>query len=370
MSHSDHVAESLKTLVDLDFEKTSLDNVLAYLSEVVPGLNIVIDPDIELAGIDLSTRVVDLKVKAVSVETVLGLVLGFDLGYRIRSNHVLVTPVERLHDGLETRDFDVAELVNRIAGSAGNLDYAGEKLRDLVQRTVNNISDRHVAVWGDEGGPASIEFLDGRLIVTQTEQGFRKIAHLLERLCERPSVAVEPVPTKGTGSTRIGATGQPSKVFIGHGRDVGAKEETARFLEKLGLSTVVIGEQGRGMSSLMESVERSASSSDFAVLLLTPDDLGMARGRIEAAESNAAKIECLEPRARQNVVFELGYLAGVLGRDRVCALRKGGFVIFSELSDMHGVFCPEMDAAGGWKDNLARTLKKAGFEIDLNRLAD
>jgi len=360
MSQSDHVAESLKTLVDLDFEKTSLDNVLAYLSEVVPGLNIVIDPEIELAGIGLSTRVVDLKVKAVSVETVLGLILGSDLGYRVQDGYVLVTTLEKLHQALETRTFDVRDILEDVASSEADPRAAGRILRDLVQRTVNNISDCNIAAWADEGGPASIECLTGKLVVTQTAQGFHKIEVLIAGLRENPNVTLE--------MSRTRAADQPPRVFVVHGWDLGAKAEVARFLEQLDLSTVVIAEQGRGMFALVESIEQNAFAADFAVVLLTPDDLGASKEDVEAAESEAKAIASLKCRARQNVVFELGYLAGVLGRGRVCALRKGSLEIFAELSDMKGIFCPEMDAAGGWKTLIAQALKDAGFEVDLNKL--
>jgi len=93
------VAETRRRLseeIDVDFEKTSLDNVLKYISETKKGLNIVIDPDIAAGGVDLSTRVVDLKVKQVSVESVLGLILGADLGYKVEAGYILVTTRDRL----------------------------------------------------------------------------------------------------------------------------------------------------------------------------------------------------------------------------------------------------------------------------------
>ena len=74
------VAETRRRLnaeIDLDFEKTSLDNVLKYINEAQQGLNIVIDPDIAAGGVDLSTRVVDLKVKRISVQGVLDTILEF-----------------------------------------------------------------------------------------------------------------------------------------------------------------------------------------------------------------------------------------------------------------------------------------------------
>ncbi|MFO8013007.1 MAG: hypothetical protein R6X20_06835 [Phycisphaerae bacterium] len=218
----------LQEQIDLDFEKTSLDNVLNYISEVQRGLNIVIDPDISTAGIDMSTRVVDLKVKQVSVESVLQLILGADLGYRVESGYILVTTREKLQQNLPVVTYPVQDLVATIpdfgqeaprfevgdvtqaaaqaasggGGAFGDLFGAGgdlgaeegpagpQELRDLIQRTVNNQSDPNVAAWGDEGGPAAIEYMNGLLIVTQTRIGHDKVSGLLEQLRRERAIMI------------------------------------------------------------------------------------------------------------------------------------------------------------------------------------
>ena len=68
-------------------------------------------------------------------------------------------------------------------------------------------------------------------------------------------------------------------------------------------------------------------------------------------------------RARQNVLLELGYFLGKLGRDKVCALKKGEVDI---PSDFAGIVWELMDDAGGWKQSLARELEAAGHAIDWN----
>ena len=89
------VKRVLSEAIDLDFEKTSLDNVLKYIGEVQRGLNLVIDPDIAAANIDLSTIVVDLKVKHVSIEEVLKLIIGGNLGYAVQPGYILITTKEK-----------------------------------------------------------------------------------------------------------------------------------------------------------------------------------------------------------------------------------------------------------------------------------
>ena len=99
--------QRLKRLMDLDFENMSLDNVLKHISKVM-RLTIVIDPDVAAQGIDLPTRVLDLKVKGVSVESVLATVLGADLGYKVEAGYILVTTREKLQQNLPAVTHPVA----------------------------------------------------------------------------------------------------------------------------------------------------------------------------------------------------------------------------------------------------------------------
>ena len=143
------------------------------------------------------------------------------------------------------------------------------------------------------------------------------------------------------------------EVFVIHGRDNEAKETVARFLEKLDLKPVILNEQPDQGGTIIEKLEQYAQV-EFVVALLTPDDVGA----LKDDEKN------LKPRARQNVVFELGYCVGRLGRDRVCALTKGDVEIPSNYS---GVVYVPLDAAGGWKIKLIRELQNVGFDVDANR---
>lgn len=143
-----------------------------------------------------------------------------------------------------------------------------------------------------------------------------------------------------------------NEVFIVHGRDNEAKETIARFLENLGLTPVILHEQPNQGRTIIEKFERHAQVG-FAVALLTPDDVGELQD----------KRNDLKPRARQNVVFELGYFLGRLGRERVCALIKGNV---EPPSDYDGVVYISLDDRG-WKMDLIRELKNVGFDVDANR---
>ncbi|AJG22217.1 putative nucleotide-binding protein [Cupriavidus basilensis] len=143
-----------------------------------------------------------------------------------------------------------------------------------------------------------------------------------------------------------------NKVFIVHGHDDGARQSVARFLEKIGFEPIILQEQANRGRTIIEKFEEHGDVG-FAVVLLTPDDEGRAKGGE------------LQPRARQNVVLELGYFIGRLGRHKVCALKSGDLEL---PSDYQGVLWETMDAGGGWKLSLARELKAAGHEVDLNKV--
>jgi predicted nucleotide-binding protein len=145
-----------------------------------------------------------------------------------------------------------------------------------------------------------------------------------------------------------------TKVFVVHGHDEAVLQIVARFLEQIGLEAIVLREQPDQGRATIEKFEHYAGQVGFAVVLLTPDDIaGSAAAGVSAA------------RARQNVIFELGYFAGKLGRGRACLLRKGDVEI---PSDLYGVIYTDLDAAGGWKLKLVQELKAADLEFDANRL--
>ena len=72
----------------------------------------------------------------------------------------------------------------------------------------------------------------------------------------------------------------------------------------------------------------------------------------------------MQGRARQNVVFELGFFIGALGRSRVAVLYEDGVEL---PSDMNGILYTILDAQGAWRIGLGRELRAAGFAVDLNR---
>lgn len=143
-----------------------------------------------------------------------------------------------------------------------------------------------------------------------------------------------------------------SKVFIVHGHDDLAKEEVARFIEKLNLSPIILHEQASSGKTIIEKIEEY-SNVGFGVVLYTPCDLG----------SSKKDRENLKFRARQNVVFEHGYLMGKIGRNNVCALVKDEV---ETPNDISGVVYVPMDYHKAWQVAIAKEMRNSGYDIDMN----
>ena len=146
-----------------------------------------------------------------------------------------------------------------------------------------------------------------------------------------------------------------SKVFIIHGHDDGAKNETARFVEKLGFEAVILHEQVDSGDTIIEKLGKHTDVG-FAIVLYTECDIG---GVIKS------KPEEMKPRARQNVIFEHGLLIGKIGRPNVVALLKGNVEFPNDIS---GVVYKPMDTGGAWKYSIAREMIASGYNVDMSKV--
>lgn len=144
-----------------------------------------------------------------------------------------------------------------------------------------------------------------------------------------------------------------NKVFIVHGHDEAAFHKVARVIDQLNLEPIILHEQADRGRTIIEKFE-SNSEVGFAIVLLTPDDLGKSKNADEYSL-----------RARQNVILELGYFMGKIGRDRVCALKLDNIEI---PSDIFGVIWTDLDSSGMWKYKLGKELIAAGYIVDLSKI--
>jgi len=178
------VRELLGEQIDLDFERISLDGALRRISQLVPGLGFIADPELQDEGFDLKQDVVSLKLKQVPVSDILRLILGIELTYVIEPGGVrIVTREKVLHDLPEVtyRVDTILQRCSRVPGTPwGEAGLA--KLASVVTLLVSSDGDPFVSVWAKDKGPASIRTAGDSLVVVQSRRGQELIAALLKQL--------------------------------------------------------------------------------------------------------------------------------------------------------------------------------------------
>jgi predicted nucleotide-binding protein len=178
--------------------------------------------------------------------------------------------------------------------------------------------------------------------------------HRIDSIIER----IELIPVSNqvkdiTPKIEAAKTIDRSKVFIVHGHDNEAKLEVARFIEKIGFDPIILHEQASGSKTIIEKIE-AYSDVGFGVVIYTPCDVG----------AKASELNDFKGRARQNVVFEHGFLIGKLSRSNVCSLVKGNV---DTPNDISGIVYTSMDTAN-WQLELAKELRAAGYSVDMNKI--
>jgi Predicted nucleotide-binding protein containing TIR -like domain len=192
-----------------------------------------------------------------------------------------------------------------------------------------------------------------QLIIKHVAQDRQKTIDLLNAAIALLKERLEET-TESSAAIRMVAPTESIRVFIVHGRDDGRKEAVARLLQHLGLDPVILHERPNRGRTLITKFQEESADVGFAVVLMTADDTGgLADGE-------------LRPRARQNVILELGFFLGRLGPERVATLVDS---TIERPSDFDGVVYIEADQNGMWKYRLAHELKAAGYNVDLNNIS-
>ncbi len=202
----------------------------------------------------------------------------------------------------------------------------------------------------DVGGTALRAVVQG--LYTGRERAFSLLSGLITKLeedledLEGGAVAVEP-----------SVAAKPNDVvFIVHGHDEEAKTKVARFVEKIGLEAIILHEKEDRGDTVIEKFERHSGRARYAIVLLTPDDVGGLAGE-----------DATQFRARQNVILELGFFLSELGPENVCALKKGDIEI---PTDYHGVIYKDMDDGGAWQKEVVKEMKATGVPGNFEKLTD
>ena len=200
-------------------------------------------------------------------------------------------------------------------------------------------------------------------VVEETKSGIRdKIAYIqgfIQRLHLIPCKAVE------KPEVHLQLAVDMKKVFIVHGHNDALKTDVARTIETMGLKAIILHEQEDFGDTIIEKFEKNASDIGFAVVLITGDDMAVSKKDIEKEKTTKGFKALYRPRARQNVVFEMGYFIGKLNRAHVFELLESGV---EQPGDLAGVLYTAVDEEGMWKIKLAKRLKAVGYSVNIENI--
>lgn len=153
------------------------------------------------------------------------------------------------------------------------------------------------------------------------------------------------------------------KVFVVHGHDHVAREQLELVLHKLGLYPFVLSNTGGGGQTIIEALENETGPKPgrarFGIVLMTPDDIGFAKK--DGPEKS-------EPRARQNVVMEMGMLISAIGRNNVAILKKGHLEVPSNVDGI--IYLSFNEHVKEIVPKLVDRLREAGFDLDKRAITD
>jgi predicted nucleotide-binding protein len=219
---------------------------------------------------------------------------------------------------------------------------------DLEPAPVLRMVPDFVAVRGGGGGRDSVNVDELQHGIAERQ---RRAVVLLEQAIKGPEEEIAYRGEQSSQAAEIASQSHPNnKVFLVHGRDDAAKNAVALFLRAIGLNPIILHQRPNGGRHLLTKFREEAEGAGFAVVLMTADDEGGLAGATDRW-----------PRARQNVVFELGFFIGKLGPANVAALVKGDV---EKPSDFDGIAYIPFDASNHWKTDLARELQHAKVPFD------
>lgn len=167
--------------------------------------------------------------------------------------------------------------------------------------------------------------------------------------CELPQTAVSGNSINSNEKVREGR-----KVFIVHGHDTNIRNEVELFVRSIGYEPIILCKRADKGNTIIEKIEREAKDVCYAIVIYTSCDLGKEKDADE-----------LLPRARQNVVFEHGFMCAHLGRPRVVALLEKGV---EKPGDLQGIIYKELDDRGMWKYDIAKEMDAVGLSVDFNKI--
>lgn len=258
------------------------------------------------------------------------------------------------------KDTNYIEKLTKIIIVIRDIEFRNENKKNKVKQTLD-MYIRHI--WGEDSH--YITTLEGSKFITwpfsyyfkienekdlvEWEEAKNEWIYLVETMIEEINLS------KGKNlEGKMKSQDRKRWIFIVHGHDDEMVQASARLVTKLGFDPIILREQPNQGRTIIEKFE-DYSDVPFAIVLFSPDD-----------EGKSVKETQLHKRPRQNVIFELGFFLGKLGRQNVVVLHKE-VEDFEILSDFQGILFEPYH--NGWELKIAKEIKAAGFEVDLNKLA-
>jgi predicted nucleotide-binding protein len=183
---------------------------------------------------------------------------------------------------------------------------------------------------------------------TRQEQAkLREVSNASNILLQKVKLLLSPPAS----DTRLNSQVRSNKIFVVHGQDNEMKSDVTQTLQKLDLDPIILHEQPDSTQTLTDYQHVS-----FAVVLLSPDELAYPKEKT----SDEAKY-----RANQNIIFELGYFLGRLGKQNVVAIYRKN-KDFETPNNINGVVWIEYKT--GWYFELIKQLQANNYDVDANKL--
>ena len=189
-------------------------------------------------------------------------------------------------------------------------------------------------------------------IVAEQKETIRKKVAYMEGFIKR--IHLIPCEVDQKQETVSASSNTSKKVFIVHGHDTSTRTEVENFVRSIGYEPIILCKRADLGNTIIEKIEREAKDICYAIVIYTSCDLGKDKGG-----------ETLRPRARQNVVFEHGFMCAHLGRARVAALLEDGV---EQPGDLQGVIYKTLDDRGMWKYDIAREMSENGLSVNFNKI--
>ena len=219
--------------------------------------------------------------------------------------------------------------------------------KELLRRSFNDPDNDYFETYSNAGNLRLLERSDYFTLVQKIiSDEITVLESLLNKIDLIPCSAI--VSSNNIKETEVDS----NKVFIVHGHDTNVRNEVELFVRSIGYDPIILCKRADKGNTIIEKIECEAKDVCYAIVIYTSCDLGK--------DKNADE---LQPRARQNVVFEHGFMCAHLGRSRVCALLEEGV---EQPGDLQGVIYKHLDSSGAWRYQIADEMKAIGLNVDKN----